>query len=566
MASMTNPGASSSSSSTHSYAYDVFLSYNSEDTSAFTCHLHSALCGMGINTYLHEELVREEEISAIFLQVFELSKISLIVFSETLASSTWLDQLGEIIQCRKSKQQLVLPIFYKVDPTNLRDHSALSNIANLSRWCFLDGYASQFIHMLVTDISSTLCNGTSLDMAMYKVGMGPRRRDMCNLLNIGENSVQVVGIWGIGGIGKTTIAKSVYSSIAHRFEGTCFLANLREKSMLDEGLVQLQETLLTDILEDKSLRVTNVEEGMQLIEEKLSQKRVLLVLDDVNQLNQLDKLAQRSTWFGSGSRIIITTRDRHLLNAHQVETIYKVKELNHDEALELFSWHAFRGQPFGDYAEMAVNAIEYAYGLPLLLTVLGSHLRGRSIDEWKETLHSKRAHYIEFEYVLRRSYDALDDTVKIAFLDIACFFKGKKMKYVQQILEDSGLDSRIAIQTLAEKALITIQNQPLVGKIISMHDLIEEMGRDIVHQESPNEPGERSRLWWHEDVDYVQTFNTGTDKIRGIKVNCARPNKGFSNNMKNLKCFISGDVCLSGDILRFGLSRTSSRLCHHTVD
>jgi hypothetical protein len=62
-----------------------------------------------------------------------------------------------------------------------------------------------------------------------------------------------------------------------------------------------------------------------LIKERLHLKRILLVLDDVDKLDQLEKLAGKADWFGLGSRIIITTRDKHLLRAHGVESIYPMK-------------------------------------------------------------------------------------------------------------------------------------------------------------------------------------------------------------------------------------------------
>ena len=123
MALVTTQGASSSSSSfTHQpKKFDVFLSFRGEDTrSGFVSHLYHALRAHDIHTFIDNDLEKGEEISAELLKTIENSTMSIIVFSENYASSNWcLDELAKIIECMKNK--LVLPIFYKVDPSEVRN-------------------------------------------------------------------------------------------------------------------------------------------------------------------------------------------------------------------------------------------------------------------------------------------------------------------------------------------------------------------------------------------------------------------------------------------------------------
>ena len=129
---MNNQLVSSSSSSsfcidsTPSWTYDVFLSFRGEDTrTTFTGHLCKALVDKGIHTFIDRQLVRGEEISPALLQAIEESRISLVIFSKTYAASRWcLDELVKILQCRQSKQQIVLPVFYKVDPSHVRNQTS----------------------------------------------------------------------------------------------------------------------------------------------------------------------------------------------------------------------------------------------------------------------------------------------------------------------------------------------------------------------------------------------------------------------------------------------------------
>ncbi|KAG6628100.1 disease resistance protein RUN1-like [Carya illinoinensis] len=115
--------SSSSSSVTSPWSYDVFLSFRGVDTrNTFTGHLHHALSQKGIRTFIDKDEVKMgDEISPTLLQAIEGSRISIIVLSTNYASSTWcLDELLKILDCKKSKQQIVLPVFYHVDPSDVR--------------------------------------------------------------------------------------------------------------------------------------------------------------------------------------------------------------------------------------------------------------------------------------------------------------------------------------------------------------------------------------------------------------------------------------------------------------
>ncbi|PON95639.1 hypothetical protein TorRG33x02_084680, partial [Trema orientale] len=102
--------------------YDVFISFRGEDTRKnFTSHLRKALVNEKLETYIDERLVRGDEISQSLLHAIEDSQISVIIFSENYASSSWcLDELLRILYCRETNKQIVLPVFYHVDPSDVR--------------------------------------------------------------------------------------------------------------------------------------------------------------------------------------------------------------------------------------------------------------------------------------------------------------------------------------------------------------------------------------------------------------------------------------------------------------
>ncbi|GLT53804.1 hypothetical protein SLA2020_270500 [Shorea laevis] len=542
-------GASSSSSSfSSSFIYDVFLSFRGEDTrKTFTAHLYAALRRNGINTFMDNKLRSGEEISPALIKAIEESEISIIVLSKNYASSRWcLDELMKILECRKTRGQNVLPLFYDVDPSEVRNKTnnvgeafakleerfkddkmkvkgwkeALRDVANLSGMPLGKRNEPDFIHKVIEKVNSILVKKTYFQVAQYPVGIESRVQDVKSLLDIEKNdSTCVVGIFGIGGIGKTTIAKAIYNSIASQFESSCFLENIRETSS-QKGLIHLQNKLLSKILGDSSLMVDNVDQGITLIEQRLRSLRVLLVLDDVDQSLQLEKLAGKGDWFGLGSRIIVATRNKHLLIAHGVDSTYQMNELNDNEAFQLFSWHAFKSdKPNNGFVELTEDAVCYSGGLPLALTVLGSALKGKDILYWKGKLDEyKRIPHNDIQEKLRISFDGLDENTKNIFLDIACFFKDENVEYVTKVLDSCGYYSYSGIEELKDKCLITQSYGSL-----EMHDLLQEMGREIVRQESPKEPSQRSRLWFHEDVRHVLEGTTGTNKVEGILIDFPVP-------------------------------------------
>ena len=199
----------------------------------------------------------------------------------------------------------------------------------------------------------------------------------------------MVGIYGPGGIGKTTIAKAIFNRISDRFEGSSYLENVREKSKTNNGVIELQEILLFEILGDKNLKVGSKSKGIKVIKKRLSRKRILLVLDDVDKYIQIENVLGGCDWFASESRIIITIRDKHLIaTLGKGYSNYEVKELDKDEALELFCMHAVqRNKPKEDYSELENQVIHYAKGLPLALVIMGADLCGRTKREWKNALY-----------------------------------------------------------------------------------------------------------------------------------------------------------------------------------
>ncbi|ONI22393.1 hypothetical protein PRUPE_2G126200, partial [Prunus persica] len=365
------------------------------------------------------------------------------------------------------------------------------------------------------------------------------RAENINLwLQHGSTDPEIVVIYGISGIGKTTIAKFVYNSNYTKFEGSSFIENIKEISQQPNGLVQIQSQLLSEILIGRKVKIHSVSKGITAIEDALWSRRVLIVLDDVDHMDQLEAVLGLKYRFCPGSKIIITTKRAKLLKAHQVTMVHAVETLDNKESLELLSWHAFgQDHPLEDYIEYSEKLVHHCGGLPLALKVLGSSLLGEMIDVWKSALDKLEAipngEIIITVPTLRVGYDSLqDDDDRRLFLHIACFLIGKDKDYIVKILDGCDLYTIVGIQNLIDRCLVTIDKFDKV----QMHDLIRGMGREIVRLES-KDPWKRSRVWRHMDSFKILVEKNGTRTIEGLvlDMHMLRTSSPINSNEKVLE-------------------------------
>nr|GEX95011.1 hypothetical protein [Tanacetum cinerariifolium] len=264
------------------------------------------------------------------------------------------------------------------------------------------------------------------------VGMEMRINDVLSSLKIGVQDVRMIGIKGIGGGGKTTLARAVYDQISNQFKEKSFVENM------------------------------------------LHRKKLLIVLDDVNDTKQLEALCGASNWFNLGSRIIITTRDKQVLVAYRVNFIHsfvhKINLLWADEAICLFSSCLF--------------------------------LYGQDEIEWKDALERLKTILLE-ETMEKLEISCLEADYKEIFLDVSCLLEGWYEDEAIRALESCSFHARNGLRVLEQKSLIQISKYG----VLDMHHHIQEMGKHIVCRLHPDEPCRHSRLWIDEEIEDILANN-----------------------------------------------------------
>jgi hypothetical protein len=344
-------------------------------------------------------------------------------------------------------------------------------------------------------------------VAPYQVGLKETSKELIETLNQMEKDVGVLSLVGMGGIGKTTLAKEIYCCFEKNdtFEKKSMLMDVRESAILD-----LQKQLAHDLFKKD---VKSMGEFNACFNRDMDRK-VLIVIDDVDQKGQFDKLIPNINKLHPGSRIIITSRESNVVN--NIMKNGNCKYSRHEMALlstpdsrHLFNWHAFHNVDAIDgFQELAKKVADACCGLPLALEVTGCFLFDKREEfdlesTWPQTIKTLLNEKNDILNKLMISYNGLSPEASMMFLDIACFMIGQREHIAMQIFEACKFDYKgpaPSFCSLKDKCLVKLDED----KRIIMHDLLRDMGRQVVKNQSHNmEKGTPSHLWDPEMVQRV---------------------------------------------------------------
>ncbi|CAN1171612.1 Disease resistance protein L6 [Linum perenne] len=540
--------------------YEVFLSFRGPDVRLnFADHLYTYLVGSKIRTFRDDEaLPKGESIGPSLVKAITESKVYIPIFTQNYASSKWcLQELAKIVECWKTGggakgQHVILPVFYFIDSRDVRHsdsgsykeafelHSlkhapetilewkeAFQEVGKMKGWHVteLDGQGA-VIEQIFSEVDIHLRANYTL-VTDELVGIDFYVEEVTKLLNLDSASRNIVGIYGMGGLGKTTLAKAVYNKVSTQFERCIFLENTRDTLSNKDGTVTLQNKIISGILRKDFIEAKNASDGIRIIKERVCRHKLLIVLDDVDNRFQFDDILGKLANFSMDSRFIITTRDTRVLELLQGCKLFELEEMSHDHSLKLFSKHAFGvDYPPKDYASLSKEFVEVATGLPMYLKVIGSLLFKTDKRFWEDKLiELKEIPPTKVQERLRISYNELTHNEQQIFLDVACFFIGKYKQAPIFMWSDCNFYPTSTIRTLTQRSLVKIDHD----NVIWMHDHVRDLGRAIVREEHDQSPYKNSRIWSNRDAVDMLKYKQGTDSIKAFRVDMKGENLVLRN-------------------------------------
>ncbi|GJT05972.1 disease resistance protein RML1A-like protein isoform X1 [Tanacetum coccineum] len=425
--------ASSFHSPKNDKKYDVFLSFRGEDTRlTFTSHLNKALEDANLKTFLDDkEIDTGLSLKPELESAIRASRASVMVLSKNYTTSRWcLNVLALILEQHRDIDHIVIPIFYHVEPTDVRNQqnnyedamedykknmaeetnaekkcewaqkieiwkNALTLVVDLKgKMRLASGFLKHklslraetvFIEEIVKEIHHGL--GVPLNTTLpLLIRMDYNIKFITSWLKDGSSHTgDILTILVMGMIGKTSLAKYVYGKYCHEFSRSSIVENIRRRCGENlNGLLDLQKQFCGDISKTSSIQGQDV---ISVIENALANNKVLLVLDDVDSFVKLDALLGNRGFY-PGSKIIITTKDESLTHTYSPlnpeiqpkHTKHFLVGLDKSASLKLLSFHAFEcAVPKNGYEEVSYDIVKYSEGHPLALEVLGRSLHNQDV-------------------------------------------------------------------------------------------------------------------------------------------------------------------------------------------
>uniref|UniRef100_A0A6N2M3K1 TIR domain-containing protein n=1 Tax=Salix viminalis TaxID=40686 RepID=A0A6N2M3K1_SALVM len=505
---VAQPGAEASSSgglrhnpSETRWSNDVFLSFRGEDTRKnFTDHLHSALIQARIRTFKDDnDLLRGEEISPQLLRAIEGSRISVVVFSRNYASSTWcLDELVKIMECRQKTNQVVIPVFYDTDPSDVRKQTgsyakafdeheknfkgemekvkrwreALTKAANLSGRDLqneTNGYEAKFIQKVVKELAE----------------------------HVAEHPVALLltGSTRLVGQGFEENKNLIWSC----------LTNDEVSTMAFAGWGSRIHKLQNKIADNIKLSFSNEEElghrAAELSQELMKKQRWILILDDLWNSFELHEVGIPVPL--KGCKLLVTTRSEAVCRQMNSKNNVRVNPLSNEEAWTLFMEVHGNDIPLSPQVEQVARDITGVSGLPWELKRLLNHEGVENMHEWSDALEDLRQSKVpqdkveeEVFRILRFSYTHLHDrALRDCFLYCGLFpedFEIPRENLIDYLIDEGVVKQQKSREAEINKGHTMLDRLEKVcllerlrgGNYVKMHDLIRDMAIQILEENS----------------------------------------------------------------------------------
>ncbi|KAH9288995.1 hypothetical protein KI387_033112, partial [Taxus chinensis] len=517
--------------------YHVFINHRGPDVkNSLASTIYYSLRGKGLHVFFDtEEFQPGQGLEPTITNAIRTSLVHIAIVSPRYAESPWC--LDELRQMLKSGAR-IFPVFYNVPPNDLlrlqngkgifaNSFEELKSKKNNNNKCRYDSETLLQWRKALEEVSNI--SGLELDSSKFNGGQGKlvntlvahvmahvtkeRKKplkalddafeDFIYFLSESRNecdSVRIVGMVGVTGSGKTTLAEEFYHRRLGYFDRCSFLLDVRKASERN-GLQALQSQLLKDLTGHEE-KICNISKGKEMLEDGVNclsrhtSCKFLIVIDDVDNPDQLDALLLEDCLLGSGSWVIVTCRDKSILKLSKISLHYKMKPLVRDDARELLCREAFHQvEPIPGFDNVVETALSKCGGLPLYLKLLGRHLHlyaNNREESWEQELDMVS----DIGDICKITYNALEEEEKQIFLDIACFFQGMEKKSAIRIWDGLGWRGARALLKLENMCLVEINEK----NRMKMEEFHSNLGREIADQQLITSPDLPCRVWRANEV------------------------------------------------------------------
>ncbi|XP_059074491.1 disease resistance protein RUN1 isoform X2 [Cryptomeria japonica] len=441
--------------------------------------------------------------------------------------------------------QTIIPLFYNVDINHIRwirkgdgpYAEAISKLeakeryspekiedwkSTLEKVSYLKGYIvnsknDEEVLKIIKNYVLKMSRKTPFVMPKHLVGLDKILQDFERSVLQSSKNVKIVGITGMGGCGKTTLAKQYYNKMIQSSYRCSFLFDVSTKH-----LYEMQKKMFRDLGGSEDVSFDSIEEGKAILTEHLSFVQVFIILDNVDHIDQLESLLPIKDDLGHGSVVVVISQNSHIFTLWGIpsDSIFKMEEFNSGHSMELFCWHSFgKPSPKDGFECLVSGFLKFCHGLPLALKVLGGLVHGRSKGFWASQLDKVSKSLPKgIRSLLKVSFDALDEEEeKEIFLDISIFFIGTEKDSAIAVWDASEWSGECSLQILVDKSLVEIDEY----NCLRMHDLLRDLGRDISKTKSPY------RVWSSEQITHIEEKGKGSVQIRGIKIRTEEVHEDF---------------------------------------
>ncbi|XP_058096639.1 probable disease resistance protein At4g27220 isoform X2 [Magnolia sinica] len=377
-----------------------------------------------------------------------------------------------------------------------------------------------------------------------------------------EDQVRIIGVYGMGGVGKTTIMKHIYNQL---IEDSAFDSVIWVTVSKDSNLEQLQKGVAKSLDLEFSDNADEMRRSRELFAALKRRKRFILILDDMWVAFPLEGVGIPKPDIENGCKLVLTTRSLEICQGMETQRAIRVELLSEEEAWELFKDKVGGGVDFSPQVEKIAKLVaKECCQLPLAIITVGRSMREvNDIRLWRNTLNDLQSSAMEIKSMeenvfasLKFSYTRLrNDTIRACFLYCALYpedFAIPSKELIEYWMGEGFIDDvgnreaqmdkgHAILNEITYACMLEGVFEGIYGECVKMHDLVRDMAIDITRAsprflvkasagltEMPKVDG------WMEDVQRISLMRNNIEILSG-RPNCPRLSTLLLQENRHLK-------------------------------